>query len=97
MKLILPIIIGLLISVPVYTAKSQPVTSHAENTICEQYGWSEVEYLVQPYLSDVLYTALVMQGQSADYRASAAAEQALDKHMPESVKEILRSIIAANC
>jgi len=83
--------------VPVHTVKSQPVTSHAENMICEQYGWNEVEYLVQPYLSDVLYTALVMQGLSAGYRASAAAEQALENHMHENVKETLRSIIAANC
>jgi len=93
----IPIFIVFLILVPAQLVKSESVTSNAENRICEQYGWSEVEYLVQPYLSDVLFTALVMQGQSADYRASAAAEQALEKHMPENVKAILRSIITENC
>jgi len=97
LKFITTVFIGLIISISAYTAKSDSGTSGAENKICEKYGWSEVEYLVQPYLSDVLYAALVMQGQSADYRASAAAEQALEKQMPENVKKILRAIIAANC
>jgi len=90
-------LVGLLITVSAYADRYQPVLPNAENTICDKYGWSEVEYLVRPYLSEVLYSALVMQGQSADYRASAAAEQALEKHMPENVKETLRLIIAANC
>ena len=64
---------------------------------CQDYNWSDVETLVQPHLDDVLFTALVMQGQSANYRTSAAAEQAMDEMLPEDVKRILRALIKANC
>ncbi|MCK4744415.1 MAG: hypothetical protein KAT25_11390 [Sulfuriflexus sp.] len=64
---------------------------------CQNYSWSDVEVLVQPHLDDVLFTALVMQGQSANYKTSAAAEQAMDEALPEDVKGILRALINANC
>jgi len=91
------VVAGFLLSVSICVADTQSVSADAGNKVCEKYGWSEVEDLARPFLSDVLYTALVMQGQSADYRASSAAEQALEPHMPEHVKEILRAIIEANC
>lgn len=34
------------------------------NMVCNDYSWSDVETLVMPYLDDVLYTALVMQGKT---------------------------------
>ena len=64
---------------------------------CQDYGWSDVEALVQPHLDDVLFTALVMQGQSANYKTSAAAEQVIGENLPEDVKEIMRELIKANC
>lgn len=67
------------------------------NITCKNYSWSDVETLVEPYLDDVLYTALVMQGQSADYNVSAAASQAMGEALPESVKRILRALINADC
>ena len=64
---------------------------------CQDYSWSDVELLVQPYLDDVLYTALVMQGQSANYKTSEAAMQAMDESLPEDVKGVLRGLIEADC
>ena len=64
---------------------------------CQDYSWSDVELLVQPYLDDVLYTALVMQGQSANYKTSEAAMQAMDESLPEGVKRILRALVEADC
>ena len=64
---------------------------------CQDYSWSDVEVLVQPYLDDALYTALVMQGQSANYKTSEAASQAMDESIPDVVKRILRAIIKADC
>lgn len=64
---------------------------------CQDYSWSDVELLVQPYLDDVLYTALVMQGQSANYKTSEAAMQAMDESLPEDVKGILRGLIDGGC
>lgn len=53
---------------------------------CEDYRWSDVETLVQPYLDDELYVALVMQGQSSNYSISAAASQAMDESLPDVIK-----------
>ncbi len=64
---------------------------------CAHYSWAGVENLVQPYLDDSLYTALVMQGQSANYKTSAAAAQAIDKSLPESVTKILQALILSDC
>ena len=64
---------------------------------CQDYSWSDVELLVQPYLEDVLYTALVMQGQSANYKTSEAAMQAMDESLPEEVKGVLRGLIEGAC
>ena len=64
---------------------------------CQDYSWSDVETLVQPYLDDVLLTALVMQGQSSNYKVSEAAIQAMDKSLPDPIKRILKALIDANC
>lgn len=64
---------------------------------CQDYSWSDVEMLVQPYLDDSLYTALVMQGQSSNYKISEAASQAMDEALPDVVKRILRALIKADC
>lgn len=64
---------------------------------CQDYSWSDVEVLVRPYLDDTLYTALVMQGQSANYKTSAAASQAMDESLPEVIKRILRALVIADC
>ena len=69
----------------------------ALNMSCADFSWSDVESLVQPYLDDTLHTALVMQGQSSNYKTSEAAIQAMDESLPEVVKTILRSLIKANC
>lgn len=67
------------------------------NLTCQDYSWSDVEALVEPYLDEVLYTALVMQGQSDNYKTSLAASQALDKSLPEAVQRILQALIDADC
>ncbi len=64
---------------------------------CQDYSWSDVEALVQPYLDEVLYTALVMQGQSSNYKVSMAAIQAMDESLPDVIKRILQSLIDADC
>lgn len=71
---------------------SQPL-----NMTCQDFGWSDIETLAAPYLDDVLFTALVMQGQSSNYNVSSAASQAMDDSMPDVVKRILQSIIDADC
>lgn len=67
------------------------------NIVCSAYSWSDVETLVMPYLDDMLYTALVMQGQSSNYEVSAAASQAMDDSLPDVIKRILQALIDANC
>lgn len=67
------------------------------NLTCQDYSWSGVEALVEPYLDDSLYTALAMQGQSSGYRTSIAAAQAMDNSLPDVIKKILNSLIEANC
>jgi len=65
--------------------------------VCSDFSWGDVEALVEPYLSDELYVALVMQGQSSEYRISSAASQAMDDSLPEAVRGILKSLIASGC
>ena len=64
---------------------------------CQGYSWNDVEGLVQPYLDEVFYTALVMQGQNSNYKVSMAAIQAIDESLPDVIKRILQSIIEADC
>lgn len=64
---------------------------------CEDYSWNEVLALVQPYLDDTLYVALVMQGQSVEYNVSEAAIQAFDNSLPDNIQRILEAIIEAKC
>jgi len=54
---------------------------------------------VEPYISGELYTSLVMQGQSSDYKVSAAADHAiaLSESYPDSVLILLRKIQKADC
>jgi len=67
------------------------------NLSCQNFSWSDVQTLVEPYLDETLYVALVMQGQSSEYRISEAASMAMDEKLPEVIKKILQSIIKANC
>jgi hypothetical protein len=64
---------------------------------CQDYSWSDVEVLVRPYLDDALYAALVMQGESANYKISDAAIQAMDESLPEVINRILQALINAGC
>lgn len=64
---------------------------------CKDYSWGDVEILVQPYLDDALYTSLVMQGQSAGYKTSEAARQALDDSLPDVIRRTLNALIKADC
>jgi len=64
---------------------------------CNDFSWIDVEQLVHPYLDEALYAALVMQGQSSEYRTSAAAKQAMDESLPKVVKRVLESLIKAQC
>jgi len=64
---------------------------------CQDYNWSDVETLVEPYLDDTLFTTLVMQGQSASYKTSEAASQAMDDSLPDVIKRILQALIKADC
>jgi hypothetical protein len=67
------------------------------NLTCQDFSWSDVVTLVEPYLDDTLNTALVMQGQSSGYNTSVAASMAMDSSLPEVIKRILSFLIKANC
>lgn len=71
--------------------------SHKIVVECNDIAWSDIQTLVQPYLSDDLNAALVMQGQSANYKVSLAAEQVIGEPLPDVIITILESIIAADC
>jgi hypothetical protein len=73
--------------------------SRTEQFSCKEYTWSDIETLVQPHVSGDLYTSLVMQGQSSDYKVSAAADHAisLSENYPDSVLTLLRKIQKADC
>ena len=93
MKYLTVILFLMIMSVVGHAAdKSKPL-----NMTCQDYSWSDVEVLVQPHLGDTLYTALVMQGQSANYNTSSAAQQAMDDSLPDVVKRILAALIKADC
>jgi hypothetical protein len=93
MKNIATILVFMMFSVTAYGIDNNP----SLNMTCQDYSWSDVEALAQPYLDDELFTALVMQGQSSNYETSAAATQAMDESLPDVVKRILQSIIKAGC
>ncbi|NVJ61965.1 MAG: hypothetical protein HWE27_16355 [Gammaproteobacteria bacterium] len=65
--------------------------------VCQDYSWDDILEMVQPYLDDTLYVALVMQGQSSNYNVSAAASQAMDESLPKKIKRTLQAIIKENC
>lgn len=67
------------------------------NLSCNDFSWTDVESLVEPYLDDTLKIALVMQGQSSEYKTSAAAYQAMNNDLPDVIKKILESLIEKNC
>jgi len=79
------------------TASNSAEPAGSLNMSCQDFSSSDVESLVQPYLDEMLHTALIMQAQSSNYNTSAAAIQAMDKSLPDVVKRILLSIIKANC
>ena len=93
MKNITAILVFMMFSVTGYGAENK----RPLNMTCQDYSWSDVETLVQPYLDDELFTALVMQGQSSNYETSAAAIHAMNDSLPDVVKRILRSLIKAGC
>jgi len=93
MKYISTILFFILFSTTSYSSEKN---NHLKLT-CQDYSWTDVETLVQPYLDDVLFTALVMQGQSSNYKVSEAAIQAMDKSLPDAIKRILQALIDANC
>ena len=78
------------------SAHSQEIDRNL-NITCQDFTWSDVEELVQPYLNEALYAALVMQGQSSEYRTSSAARQAMDNSLPKPVKRMLKALIDAEC
>lgn len=61
---------------------------------CEEYDWNSVERMVEPYITDGLYTALVMQAQSSEYKVAAAADHALglSETYPDSLVLLLKDI-----
>jgi len=63
------------------------------------YNWSDVESLVEPYLDGALFTALVMQGQSSEYRTATAAAMVLqyDILLPEVIETTLNALVKADC
>ncbi len=75
----------------------QAQQSHKVIVECKDIAWSDIQTLVEPYLSDDLNAALVMQGQSANYKVSLAAEQVIGEPVPDIIKTLLESIIAADC
>ncbi|MGK7370932.1 MAG: hypothetical protein ACNS64_12025 [Candidatus Halalkalibacterium sp. M3_1C_030] len=67
--------------------------------ICQAYDWSGVELLVQPHIDDLLYTSLVMQAQSSEYKTSEAARQIImmNVDLPFGVRSVLDAIVEADC
>ena len=49
--------------------------SHKIVVKCKDIAWSDIQTLVQPYLSDDINAALVMQGQNANYKVSSVLMQ----------------------
>ncbi|MGB1199545.1 MAG: hypothetical protein ACPG46_10890 [Thalassotalea sp.] len=64
---------------------------------CEDFNWSDVVTLVEPYLDETLYVALVMQGQSSDYKTSIAASMVIDNSFPINIQKILEFIVKSDC
>jgi len=93
MKTIIAILVFTLFTTTSYSGEN----TGSLNMSCQDFSSSDVEILVQPYLDEMLHTALIMQAQSSNYSTSAAASQAMDKSLPDVVKRILQSIIKANC
>ena len=72
-------------------------TNGSADEFCKNYDWTKVEKMVEPYLDDASYTALVMQGISAEYNTSVAAQQAIDSKLPDELYDVLSNIIKFNC
>ncbi len=74
-------------------------TNKKAEITCSDYGIAEIEKLIQPHLSDTLYTAFVMQEQNSGYNMSTIAAQALemDTTYPDSVTSLLKKIAGSIC
>ena len=66
---------------------------------CTENSWSDVERIVQPFVSEEMFTSLVMQAQSSEYNVSAAADHALgiSDSYPDSVISMLKLIQKLDC
>lgn len=72
-------------------------SNNSSDDFCKNYDWAKVEELVEPYLDETSFTALVMQGLSSEYNTSIAAHQALEPQLPEDIYKILSRIVELNC
>ncbi len=90
------IVISLVLALSVIDAHSNE-QKNALDLTCLDFSWSDVEILVEPYLNDTLNTALVMQGQSSDYKTSEAASMAMNSSLPDVIQRILNFLIKADC
>lgn len=74
--------------------------SHSESLkiSCADHDWQSVEKMVFPYLEEDMQTAMIMQGQSSEYKTHMAADFALtfEESYPDSVVQILRKLEACN-
>lgn len=72
--------------------------SEPQKISCADHDWQSVEKMVFPYLEADMQTAMIMQGQSSEYKTHMAADFALtfEESYPDSVVQILRKLEACN-
>ena len=61
---------------------------------CLDYDWHSIHDMVFPYLEDDIQVAMIMQGQSSNYKISMAADFALafEDSYPDSLAVLLKKI-----
>jgi hypothetical protein len=65
---------------------------------CLDHDWRSVQDMVFPYIEDDMQTAMIMQGQSSNYKISMAADFALafEESYPDSLTLLLKNIGKCN-
>ena len=81
----------------IFLSAEAVASDNSQDVFCKKYDWGKVEALVEPYLDEASYTALVMQGLSSEYNTSVAAHQAMHSQLPDEIYNILSRIVKLNC
>jgi len=89
-NIVIAILFNMLIVSSCHSAEKSPLLKIK----CDDISWGDVEDLAEPYMSEVIHTALIGQALSSEYNVAAAADQALtmDKPHPEIITRIMKAI-----